>query len=197
MPTTFPLSWPDGWPRTPEAKRKWSLAGGRAQAQDWNVVLKRLHDELARLGAGNIVMSTNQPVRRDGNPYAAKRIIQDPGVAVYFTLRGRQLVMAQDAYELMEDNIRSIALAIEHLRGLERHGGGTMMDRAFAGFEALPPPRSWRDVLEFGDEEPIILAAAEARFRHLAKKAHPDAGGSTAAMAELNAAIAEARRELA
>ncbi len=200
MTTAFPLAWPEGWPRTPDSQRKWSLPGGRARSQDWNTVVKRLRDELSRLGARNVVLSTNQPIRQDGQPYAAKRAIEDPGAAVFFTLRGRQLAMAQNGYQLLIDNIRSIALAIEYLRGLERHGGGTMMDRAFAGFEALPPPstkRPWREVLcVFDDRRTWSLAEVEATYRNLAKRAHPDAGGSDARMAELNAAIADARKEL-
>lgn len=39
-------------------------------------------------------------------------------------------------------------------------------------------------------------AEAERAYRTLAKKAHPDLGGSTEAMQELNVAIAEARRSL-
>lgn len=167
------------------------------------MVLKRLRRELSLLGASNVVVSTMQPVRNDGMPYAAKRIIQDPGAAVYFTLRGRQLAMAQDAFEQLTDNLRSIALAIEHLRGLERHGGGTMMDRAFAGFVALPPPdvkRPWREVLgvnPYAYEGSFALKKAEESYRRLAKERHPDAGGSVGVMAELNRAIAEARKELA
>ena len=94
--------------------------------------------ELRRLEAKDPVLSSNQPIRRDGAPYAARRIIHDPEVAVYFVRGGRPLVMAQDRYWRLVDNIRSLALAIEGLRKLQRHGGGIMLERASA---ASPPCR--------------------------------------------------------
>ena len=151
----YPLTWPDGWPRTRASKRVWALPGGHGNAMSWDRVVSRLITEVGRLEASHVVLSSNQPLRRDGLPYAAKRNIEDPGVALYFRLGDRSLVMAQDRYCLLIDNIRSLALAIEGLRQMERHGGGHMMERAFRGFEALPPPstdtRPWREVLGLSD----------------------------------------------
>lgn len=205
----FPLAWPAGWPRTDPAARRFSLPGGRGNTPSWDRGLARLGRELDRLGAGDVVVSTNQPLRRDGQPAAARGRLDDPGAAVYFTRAGRRLVLAQDGFELLADNLRSIALAIEHLRGLERHGGDAIMERAFTGFAALPPPAAgdraaggaplyvataaadWRRVLGAGV---FSLAEAEARYRRLARERHPDMpGGSAAAMTELNAAILAAR----
>lgn len=196
MTEAFPLHWPPGWPRTEPAHRDWSIAGGRRNTQSLEKAMFRLLDELRRLGAKNTVISTNQPVRRDGLPYATRARLEDPGVAAYFTLKDRQLAIAQDRYELIEDNVRSIAIAIEHMRGLERHGGGAMMDRAFSGFEALPAPggSNWRDILGHDID---TLDQAEAKFRALAKLRHPDMpGGSAAAMADLTEAITAARKAL-
>lgn len=149
---------------------------------------------------------TNLPLRNDGQPRSdvARFRIGGPGVAVYFLLRKRRMVMARDFYENVHDNLRSIGHAIAHLRGLERHGGASMMERAFEGFAALPPPdqpqrRPWRVVLgleEMTGPAFAMLAAAEASWKHLARSAHPDAGGSDDAMSALNAAIADARKEL-
>ena len=82
-----------------------------------------------------------------------------------------------------------------------------MMERAFAGFSALPPPegahtkRAWYVVLNYGEdpEARLDLSAeeVEARFKTLAKRRHPDVdGGSTELMAELNEARDDAVREL-
>ena len=122
-----------------------------------------------------------------------------PGVAVYFTLRGRRMVMAQDLYWNVHDNMRSIGLAIEHLRGLvrglERHGGGNMMGRAFDGFAALPPPKGvkkWWTILgaDQGAHEDVVRHA----YRTLAKKRHPDAGDDATALAKIQTAYEEAMR---
>lgn len=184
MTRAYPLQWPDGWPRTRDSERKgWSsfrVTGDKA--------LKELRHELRLLGAQDVVISTNAAVRQDGLPYAdaARRKISDPGVAVYFTLKKRQMVMARDAFAKIEDNVRSITLAIEAIRAIERHGGSAMMERAFSGFSALPPPRDHWAIL--GIPPTSTIDEIEETYRRLARKAHPDAGGSTAGMAELNAA---------
>lgn len=204
MTQAYPLAWPDGWPRTPEYRRsatsRFSTTLDRARRQ--------LLDEMHRLGAAGVVISTNLPLRADGQARSdvARYKIGDPGVAVYFVLRRKRMVMARDAYANVYDNLRSIGHAIAHLRGLDRHGGAQMMERAFEGFAALPPPtgtpraRAWREVLGLnGLDGPAfaVLAGAEAAYRTQARAAHPDSGGSHDHMAELNTAIAAARAELA
>ena len=152
--------------------------------------------ELELLGARDVVISSNVALRRDGLPYADQRRIEDPGVAVYFTLRKRPMAMARDAFVSVAGNLRSLTLAIEAMRQLERHGGGTMMERAFTGFAAIAPPdwkKPWREV--FG-VEPGWRGDITALFREKAKHRHPDTGGSDTLMAELNVAYEEARREL-
>jgi hypothetical protein len=65
----------------------------------------------------------------------------------------------------------------------------------FAGDRARSAQRKPADDFDWRVEldHPYTLAEAEAMYRHLAKKAHPDVGGSNEAMARLNRAIAEAR----
>lgn len=176
MTTAYPLSWPDGWPKTPSTKR---ADGGR-----FNTTFDRartdLMNELRLLGAKSVVISSWLPLRRDGMPYAdqARRRLDDPGVAVYFMLRGRQMVMARDAFASVHDNLRSIGLGIAHLRGLERHGGGQMMERAFEGFAALSAPDAFDPWAILGLKPGASRDEIETKFRELAKRHHPDTGGS-------------------
>lgn len=160
--------------------------------------IKELQHELRLLGARNVVISSNVPIRNDGLPYAAesKRRYDDPGVAVYFTLKGKQLSMARDKYWTPWENIRSLVLTIDGLRSMERHGGSTMMDRAFSGFTALPRPggADWWEVLQVS--RVVSRATIEAKFRELARERHPDQGGSDDQMAELNRARAQALQEV-
>lgn len=190
-PAAHPLSWPSGWPRTAPENRHNTLQGW--DRQDWNSVVDRLMSELRRLEARDPVLSSNQPVRRDGAPYATRRLIYDPGVAVYFVRGGRSLVMAQDRYCRVLDNIRSLALAIEGLRKMQRHGGGIMLERAFAGFAALPPPDAavpWWQVL--GVHAKASQKEVRAAFLRQVRTHHPDQGGTEAQMARINAAYQEA-----
>jgi len=188
--SAFPLQWPEGWPRTPYHRRQRSPFKVNAE-----IARRHLHNQLRLLGARNVVLSTNVPLRADGLPYAdaMTRRYDDPGVAVYFTLRNKQHAMARDLFLSPQHNIRSLGLAIEAMRAIERHGGGLMMERAFAGFEALPAPAQWWDILQVTRD--ASLQTIEANFRRLAFDHHPDRGGSDAKMAELNQARADALKE--
>lgn len=202
MTVAYPLQWPEGWPRTPAVERKRGNFGTYANPITFDRARRKLMDELRMLGADNVVLSTMLPIRQDGNPYsdAARRRQDDPGVAVYFTLKRRQLVMAQDGYYDIASNVRSLGLAIEGMRQLERHGGGTMMERAFAGFAALPAPgaeKPWREVFGVKSGAKLGRQEIEAIYRSKAFQRHPDRGGSDTLMAELNAAREAALREVA
>lgn len=190
----YPLQWPEGWPRTPAGKRGASRFGKNLGYNQ----LSKLQNELKLLGARNVVISSNVPLRQDGLPYAneTRRRYDDPGVAVYFTLKGKALSMARDSYWTPWENIRSLILAIDAIRSIERHGGSTMMERAFSGFAAIAPPdwkKPWREV--FG-VKPDWRGDIVALYREKARNRHPDAGGSDQLMAELNVAYQEAKREL-
>jgi hypothetical protein len=190
----FPLQWPEGWSRTPSQKRGQSRFGKNL---GFNQITK-LQNELRLLGAMHVVISSNVPLRQDGLPYSTetKRRYDDPGVAVYFTLKGKALSMARDSYATPWENIRSLILAIDAIRSIERHGGSTMMERAFSGFAAIAPPtwkKPWHQV--FG-VKPDWRGDITALYREKAKNRHPDAGGSDQLMAELNVAYAEARADL-
>lgn len=179
----YPLHWPQGWPRaryTQTARFEASFAKAR----------DGLFNEIKLLGGTHIVLSSNIPLRRDGIPYANQPQPADKGVAVYFLRRGRSMVFACDRWNKVEDNIRAIEKTIEAIRGIERWGASEMMERAFTAFEALPAPKSCWDIL--GLKPGASAADISAAYRSKARTAHPDAGGSEAAMAELNRARDEA-----
>jgi hypothetical protein len=212
----YPLRWPDGWPKTPAADRtrghQFKQAGGEygKTPVTFSRARRLLLEELERLGAESAVISSSIDVRVDGVPRSGvnpdRLDFKEPGVALYFMLKGRAMVMAQDAFDNPAANLRSLGLAIEAMRSLERHGGGTMMNRAFDGFAALPPPagvkpkRPWWQVLRYSDnpEDRELLSVGEvkARFNTLAKKMHPDAGGDSDDLSELTMARDEAVAEL-
>ena len=147
MTSAYPLQWPDGWTRTPAHQRE----DGRHKFKrgDWRggythismaTASGEVLEELRLLGASGVTISSNVKLRRDGLPLSGEKTPNDPGVAVYFKFGGGPMVMARDAFFRPEENLRSLTLAISGMRQMHRHGGGSMIQRAFVGFAALPPP---------------------------------------------------------
>lgn len=202
MTTAYPLAWPAGWPRS-----RYTKAWKQAAKWTFSRATAGLVKELRLLGATHVVISTNYELgTRTGLPKKGGRI-DDKGVAVYFTYAGqkapftkRQMVMACDQYSSAEGNIRSLTLAIAGMRALERHGGGHMMERAFSGFEALPPPsasgappkRTCWQILGITRPDLADAYAVKKSHRNRVMENHPDQGGSEAIMSELNVARDEA-----
>ena len=184
-PTAYPLAWPHGWPRTDAYRReRWPSAGVTLDGS-----LKECQAELRRLGATNIVLSSDCTL--------GMTTPNDPGVVAYCLYDGMQAAIPCDRWNTVAGNLRAIAKTIEAMRGMERWGAKHMIKAMFQGFTALPEAtagqRPWYVVL--GLNQNASLAMAEETYRTMAKKAHPDApGGSHEKMAALNAAIAEARK---
>ncbi len=107
-----------------------------------------------------------------------------------------RLVIAADAFKRVEDNIHALGCLLEDLRKHERYGVGSMVDQAYTGFAALPPPERtetpWWEVMGVSEQDDLWWI--EAVYKKKAKELHPDAGGSDQAMAELNRAIEQARK---
>lgn len=184
MTTAYPLTWPPGWPRTDPTKRENARFRCTLPA-----ALKSLYEQVRLLGGTNVVLSSNVTLGAESP--------KDPGVAAYFTYLGDQVCVPCDRWRSVEDNLRAIANTIEAMRAIERWGAKHMMKAAFRAFAALPPPgavRPWRQVLGLGPTP--TFAEAQARYRELARQAHPDSGGSEERMKDLNSAWDAAKREL-
>lgn len=195
----YPLQWPAGRRRVDRNQReaaRFDVSLGRARD---NVVA-----EVTLLCGGRwasdpaVVISSNLALRRDGLPLANQRQPDDPGVAVYFLYKKRQMSFACDRWLKIEHNMQAIAKTIEALRGIARWGSGDMLEAAFTGFTALPAPSSvktWREVIGVlpGVRDMSIVRT---EFRRRAAERHPDRGGTHEGMTELNAALAAAEREL-
>jgi hypothetical protein len=154
--------------------------------------------EVRRMGGKNVILSSNIPLLRDGMP-RANYTPSDPGVAVYFKRKDKEVVFACDKYKTVADNIWSIVKTIAALRGIERWGASEMMDRVFTGFARLPEKavETWRAILEFKPHDQVSLDLVEARFRSLVKMYHPDGGTPDAdRFQKVTEARNQARREL-
>lgn len=108
--------------------------------------------------------------------------------------------MACDRWLKVGENMRAIWHALEALRSLERCGASQILERAYAGFAALPAAgrvKPWREVL-FSAPYPARYDAdvVDAAYRELAVIHHPDRGGSHERMVEINQAREAALLEL-
>jgi len=191
----YPLTWPERQARTPPERRR---------VAKFTYPLVKARDELLRelklLGAQNIIISSNVPVRRDGLPLADAREPNDPAVAVYFERstsydRKKQqrvytpFVIACDSYQRVKWNLRAVGVTVESLRAIERHGSTSLLEQAFTGFAALPPasgpevePPWW---VTLGVPRAADPETVKAAYRALVKTHHPDAGGDPVTFARI------------
>lgn len=172
----FPLAWPPGKPRTTVRRvgkfsYKAETKNGWQATKDITIsrAMERLTEELGRLGARDPLLSSNLPRRLDGGVKGDAGNPVDPGVCLYFTLKGKPMVMACDTFGHVAQNIAALAAHIEATRAIERYGVASAAE-ALQAFEALPSPsvvalsdrKPWRHVLGFEDSFPSGLAPEEA-----------------------------------
>lgn len=190
----YPLSWPMGRPRTRTPQPHAHFDKRRTVAQ----ATQKIVHELELLGARNIIVSTNVPLRLDGLPRSNYGRLHDEGAAVYFTIRtknargidvaGIPTCLGCDRWNKVEHNLWAIALWIESERQQLRNGVGTI-EQAFAGFRALPMDTGGVSCWELLGVKPGATADdINAAWRERAKAAHPDTGGSHESMTNLNTA---------
>lgn len=140
----YPLQWPLNWTRTPPTRRKdakfATIHYGESKKQiTIAAACVRVNEELRRMGAleRDVVITSDLRYKVDGSPYSNQAGPIDPGVAVYWKIDGDQQFMAIDIYNRIADNIAAVAATLDAMRAIERHGGATIMKRAWQGFKAL------------------------------------------------------------
>jgi hypothetical protein len=154
----------------------------------WADTLNLLQRELGHLGAQNVVVGCGlreEDIRQDGWPRSGAKQPAHPGVEVSFDSPHGRLVYATDVCAHWEDNVRAIALGLEALRAVDRHGI-TRRGEQYAGFKALPAgdgPNAERGK-QLVDEHGSVRSALHAT--------HPDHGGDARDFADV-----QAYRELA
>ena len=195
MYQSYPLQWPTGYKKTPWYNRRKSKF-----KQTMEAAQNFLRSEVARIGGSNLVISTNVPTRLDGGLYAdwMKKKVDDPGVAIYFKRKSKEISLCCDTYQTVWENIYALGKGIEALRSLERHDISEFLDRAFTGFTALPAsvPIIHVDIWEILGltSKPASVDQVYQAYKSQAKKKHPDAGGSTQAFQELQDCYQKALR---
>lgn len=180
MASAYPLSWPDGFPRS-----------SRREKGQFRMTLKSALDNV-RGSLRLFGQDSGKPVTAvilSSNVALGEEKPADPGVAVWFLWDGEQRCIPVDRYDTPAANLQAIHHVLEARRVELRHGTLALVRASFRGFTlALPAPgaRQWHDVLGVSpDASDIEIQSA---YRRLAQERHPDRGGTADAMAELNQA---------
>lgn len=173
------------WPgtKTPAAERrsKWTF---RAK---WSDTINRLEYELAFLDASQVVIQIDVPerdIRLDGMLRATAHP-STPGVIVSFESKFGPLSYPCDSCEKWQHNVRSIALALESLRSVNRYGVAGRAEQ-YRGWTKLAAPGSLQTFNSIGEAKRFIDELLDhpnwndpkAVIRKAKRAAHPDAGGT-------------------
>jgi len=184
----YPLLWPERYPRTKEPERsRFNISYTRA--------VEHLMYELNEIGAKNIVLNSNIPIRKsDGLPYANYKEPEDTGVVIYCTLHGEPKSYPCDAWDRVKDNIRALGRTFENWRANNRYKVAGVGDEQYKGFKKLAQEASKRDWwVVLGVEESALWEDVNAAYRKWAMKCHPDHGGNIAQWHELQEAYGIAK----
>jgi len=199
-----PLEWPARFAREQHPRRS-AFSTSFARARDG------LIRELSKLGAEDVVISTNLAIGVHGYVLSRQPPIDDAGVAVYFTLDGEDRCIPCDRWWTPAENLHAIELTVSALRGLDRWGTHQVVEAAFSGFAALPagggmpavgvivtppPAEPWWLVLGITQEDAGNREHVHTAYRRWARVHHPDVGGDPALFREITEAYHQALREV-
>jgi hypothetical protein len=170
---SYPLYWPEGWPRAQGYQIKRARFGDHSVAQGRRMIA----DQVRLFGGSDLIISSNLELKLDGLPKSNQRQPGDRGVAIFFKRNKQDVALACDIYTTVEDNLWALCRTLDALRQIERDGSPSLINRAFKGFAALPDPsaKKWWEVLNVtptADNQEIRQA-----YLGLVKQYHPDAGG--------------------
>lgn len=106
---------------------------------------------------------------------------------------GQVIQIKMDSEQRAIDNLQQMRLGMHEMYGIWRRGLENMVRTAYMQLAAPDFARDPYEVLGVRPDEDIEFI--EAAYKIKSKRAHPDAGGSEAAMKELNASIERIRSE--
>lgn len=192
--TAYPLVWPEGYNRSDRR-----IDSRFARGLTVSMATNNLEVELNLLKAKDPILSTNVPQKLGGGPRSGINP-DDPGVAVYFKRKDKNVVLACDKYKRVQDNIHAIERTIMSLRQIDRDGVSDFLERAFTGFTAIaenagPSNAAWWVILEVSEN--CTLEEAEKAWKKQCMEYHPDKGNDSGFIYAVNAAWDRAKKEIA
>lgn len=176
---------------------------------DYNLTTKKSWDETIReleetFHKWNVRQWRTEPQRppRRANEYHSQA---ERTVKLYYTIKGREVVLTSAKQSSARDNLRVLYLVVEALRMNERRGlADTTADAYRQTYPALPAPGQLNTPAQPSPADPYAVLwlrsgapreVVEAAYRALAKTHHPDAGGDRAAWLRIHQAIETLRQQ--
>lgn len=108
-----PLQWPD------DVARNVQRQSTRCK-KSWLQAVNELMTELRKAKLRHATLTTN--VVADPNYNVLKLFQNDPGVALYYKVRGKNKILLCDRYSNARDNVLAIVKMIEHTRKIRETG---------------------------------------------------------------------------
>src|SRR5690349_8061618 len=115
---SYPLYWPEGWPRAKAHEIKRSLFGDHSVKEGVTMA----NNEVRLFGGRDLIISSNLELKLDGLPKSNQRQPTDRGVAIFFKRNGQDMALACDIYTTVEDNLWALYRTLAALRQIERDG---------------------------------------------------------------------------
>ena len=166
--------WPH--PVTDPRRSRWTFKAS------WGETLELLEYEIGRLDGRDVVIGAGfrlGDIRPDGMPRSDARAPSHPGIEISFDSHFGRLTYSTDVCEYWQHNVRAIALGLEALRAVDRHGI-SRRGQQYAGFAQLtaggPDPARGRQLVERSGSVKAALMAH-----------HPDHGGDARDFADVQA----------
>jgi hypothetical protein len=165
----------------------------------WAETEGEIRDALTKWGCDTYSLS-RPGVDADVKQIRASNLYQTPEQAAVRLVAnwksGRKLDLTYNQQARAVDNARVLYLAIDAMRLNEKRGIDKLMREAYLQLSAPEAAHVSRDPFDvLGLQRGASADEIEAMYRVKAKKAHPDNGGSNAAMAALNDARERALKE--
>lgn len=134
----YPLSWPDGWPRTRIQDRR-AMASWKRTANQYRDAIGK---ELALMGAPTFVISSNVPLTERGGLDSKVKEPPDNGVAVYFSRKMKEDFSWQAVLDIhvpapSESEIEDAFTRLAKQHHPDRPGGDLTLFRAAADARRL------------------------------------------------------------
>lgn len=157
--------------------------------KSWSATLSELAETMRKWGVTKWVVENPLPPRSRAKQY---QTLTECTVVLRYTKAGVSIQLVMDKQARAVDNFRVLYLAVEAMRMNDQRGLTDVVRQAYA---QLPAPVEQSAYSALGARPEWPMEQIEQAYRQKARQVHPDSGGSTAGMAEINAAMDAIRKE--